>query len=70
MSTAAPPAANEISAPHFRSAPPALRALLRPTRLAHGDTLLMCAAASQILYRCVVDAVREWDVKNPLHTDI
>ncbi|KXZ55453.1 hypothetical protein GPECTOR_2g1002 [Gonium pectorale] len=37
------------------SAPPALRALLRPTRLAHGDTLLMCVAASQILYSFIME---------------
>ncbi|GLC40870.1 hypothetical protein PLESTB_000014000 [Pleodorina starrii] len=36
------------------SAPPALRALLRPTRLQHGDTLLMCVAASQILYSFIM----------------
>ncbi|KAG2452403.1 hypothetical protein HYH02_002646 [Chlamydomonas schloesseri] len=37
------------------SAPPALRALLQPTRAAHGDTLLMCAAASQILYSFIME---------------
>lgn len=31
-------------------ASPAVRRLLAPTRLRHGDTALMCAAASQILY--------------------
>jgi hypothetical protein len=29
---------------------PAVRRLLAPTRHPHGDTLLMCAAGSQILY--------------------
>ncbi|KAG1660912.1 hypothetical protein FOA52_007952 [Chlamydomonas sp. UWO 241] len=30
--------------------PPLLRALLAPTRMQHGDTIMMCAAASQIVY--------------------
>lgn len=36
------------------SAPPALRALLAPTRLAHGDALLMCACCSQIIYAFIM----------------
>jgi hypothetical protein len=33
---------------------PLLHAALAPTRLAHGDTLLMCCAASQIVYAFIM----------------
>jgi hypothetical protein len=33
---------------------PVLHAALAPTRLAHGDTLLMCCAASQIVYAFIM----------------
>jgi hypothetical protein len=33
---------------------PLLHAALAPTRLAHGDTLLMCVAASQIVYAFIM----------------
>jgi hypothetical protein len=33
---------------------PLLHAALAPTRLAHGDTLLMCGAASQIVYAFIM----------------
>jgi hypothetical protein len=36
------------------TAPPLLRALLAPTRLEHGDTLLMCACCSQIIYAFIM----------------
>lgn len=33
---------------------PLLHALLAPTRMAHGDTALMCLATSQIIYSFIV----------------
>jgi hypothetical protein len=35
-------------------APAALRALLAPTRMEHGDTLIMCACCSQIIYAFIM----------------
>ncbi|KAI8466070.1 MAG: hypothetical protein J3K34DRAFT_524830 [Monoraphidium minutum] len=36
------------------SAPPLLRALLAPTRLEHGDAMLMCACCGQIIYAFIM----------------
>lgn len=36
------------------AAPAWLRALLGPTRMEHGDTLLMCACCSQIIYAFIM----------------
>ena len=37
-----------------RAGSPLLRALLAPTRMAHGDALLMCACCSQIIYAFIM----------------
>lgn len=40
--------------PDCRQRHPLLHALLAPTRMEHGDTLLMCIATSQIIYSFIV----------------